>query len=190
MRPRLAILLFLVGSPALAAGPYGYTGRSWDDPPLRELLTQADLVAECRVLVAGQFRAIVRPVRVFKGEAQDAITVEGFNSYEWNTAYYTMREGDVMTLALFTPGGPDGTYTLAAPSAGRFPLDKGRVLARLGKAEFLVEIPADDFRSGVEAYFADEKGGAARRLGEMLSSDSLETRYLAIILLGELPGCG
>jgi HEAT repeat protein len=179
----VGIAAVLLASSALAANPYGYTGRSWDEPPLREVLAQADLVAECRVLVGGQFRAIVRPLRHFKGRVEGAITVEGFNSYEWNTAYYTMRAGDTLVLALFKAG---ETYTLATPSSGRFPVEKGCVLARLGEAEFLVEIPADDFRAGVDAYFLQDAADAARRLGEMLASDSLETRYLAIVLLGEL----
>jgi len=188
----LATASFLLAAAlqALGASPYAWTGRSWEDPPLGDILSGADLVAEVKVLVGGQFRADARIVRVFRanpGESRaplDVIPVEGFNSYEWNTAYYALREEESAILALFRAG---RTWTLATPSSGRFHIDGARVLARFGRQEMLVEVPADDFRACLAAFCEDRPARAVSSLGELLERGALETRFVAIELLGALP---
>ncbi|MHC4502783.1 MAG: HEAT repeat domain-containing protein [Planctomycetota bacterium] len=187
----LLALLALASSGALAASPYGPEGKSWTDPPLGEVLSSADVVAECRVVVGGQWRAEVELVRVLGASADsrasqgDVVTVEGHNAFEWNTAHYAMRADDSAILALSRSG---DVYTLPTPSSGRFPVEHGRIVGRFGGAKFLVEIPLDAFRAALEAYFA-EPLEATRRLGRLAASAALETRCLALVLLGELrPG--
>ncbi|MHC4248424.1 MAG: HEAT repeat domain-containing protein [Planctomycetota bacterium] len=177
-------------------------GQSWTDPSLGEILSTADLVAEVKVVLGGQWRAEVEVVRVLhkRGGAEagagDVIVVEGFNSFEWNTSYYALRADESVILALYhVPpdekslkiGDARGTWTLPTPSSGRFPLEQGKVVGRFGKSDFLVEIAGDDFRSGLEAYFAPDPKTAARRLAALLLSRALETRYLGVVLLGEVP---
>jgi HEAT repeat protein len=202
----------LLFAASAASGAVDYLqGQSWTDPSLGEILSTADLVAEVKVVLGGQWRAEVEVVRVFRkrnssgrggGGARpgdmvgDVILVEGFNSFEWNTSYYALRADESVILALYHVP-PDeealkiddarGTWTFPTPASGRFPLEQGKVVGRFGKSEFLVEIAGDDFRSGLEAYFAPDPKTAARRLAALLLSRALETRYLGVVLLGEVP---
>jgi len=206
MRRACAIAFSLALSIAIPRGASGAVdylqGQSWADPSLGEILSTADLVAEVRVVLGGQWQAEVLVARVFNRRggpevrAGDIIKIEGFNSFEWNTSYYAMRADESAFLALYhvppvdealQVGDERGTWTLPTPSSGRFPLEKDKVVGRFGKSDFLVEIAGDDFRSGLEAYFASEPRAAARRLAALLLSRSLETRYLGAVLLGELP---
>jgi HEAT repeat protein len=180
----------LIASSALAASPYGFTGHSWDDPPLAEILQTVDVVCEVRCLVGGQWRGEVEPVRVFRGRPSRVLTVEGINSHEWNTAYHALRADEREVLCLYRAAGD--LYSLPTPSSGRFPVSHGKVLVRFGEGGFLVEVPADEFRAGLEAYFlSDSKLEGPRRAAEalkaLLSTGGLEARYLAIELLGDLP---
>jgi len=201
MPSAVAAAALLAASSASGAVDY-LQGQSWADPSLGEVLSTADLVAEVKVVLGGQWRAEVLVSSVFnrRGGAEvragDIIKIEGFNSFEWNTSYYAMRADESAFLALYhVPpedealklGDERGTWTLPTPSSGRFPLEKGKVVGRFGKSDFLVEIAGDDFRAGLEAYFAPEPRAAARRLAALLLSRSLETRYLGVVLLGELP---
>jgi HEAT repeat protein len=207
-------LLIGIAAPSSASGAVDYLqGQSWTDPPLGEILSTADLVAEVKVVIGGQWRAEVEVLRVLKKRARagarsggaadeligDVIAIEGFNSFEWNTSYYALRADELAVLALYyvPPGEADlkggdarGTWALPTPSSGRFPVEHGKVIARFGKSDFLVEIESGDFRSGLEAYFAPDPKLAARRLAALLLSRALETRYLGVVLLGELPPGG
>ncbi len=198
----VAAAALLTASPASGAVDY-LQGQSWADPSLGEILSTADLVAEVKVVLGGQWRAEVEVVRVFnkrggaEASAGDVIVVEGFNSFEWNTSYYALRADESAVLGLYyvppseadlKGGDARGTWALPTPSSGRFPLEQGKIVGRFGKSDFLVEIEAGEFRSGLEAYFAPDPKLAARRLAALLLSRTLETRYLGVVLLGELPG--
>jgi HEAT repeat protein len=178
------LAMLLASHRGIGATPSGTTGQSWTDPPLGEILRTADLVAEVKVFIGGQFAAYVDVIRTFRGSVREkTVRIEGFNSYEWNTAYYSLREGESFVMALYRSG---DVYCLATPSAGRFPMDNGRVIGKFGVGKFLVEIPGDDFREALTAFYRADPASAAGALGRLLQSGGIETSYFATVLQGEL----
>ena len=187
MSRRLLSTLILTAV-VLVAPTRGGAVTSWEDPPLDEIAGASELVIEARVILGGQDQAELLVERTLKGKSPPIITVAGFNSYEWNHAYYAMRPGERRILFLTRAG---DIYCPPTPSSGNFPHSRGgkKVVGSISSPPLRFEIDRQVFVAAIETLLAMQAGtlmpaAAADRFAELARNSDIERRYLGVVMLG------
>ncbi len=183
-----------------AVGKAALGAAAVEPPPtltLEKAAAAADLIVDAAVLASTSHSATARVIEKFKGECREIIEIEGFNSYNWNTAYYALKPGEraIFFLSACDPSaGGEAAISRASmltPSCMKMPFERGRVRAMLGDPPAGLPVEAGIFARFLKGLLERQAGGGSdpgllEELTKAAGGGELETRYLAIEFLGNM----
>jgi HEAT repeat protein len=158
------------------------------DPGFENSVRAADVIAEVEILAGGPFRAVGRATKVLKGKVPQSqvFELEGYNSFNWDTAHQGFSTGSQYLLFLSRTG-RDDVFAPLTPAAPRLSIQQEGVLLELGDPPFRVPVRKAALEEGIVLLLeANETGKVPDRaqtfLQKLWDDGDIETRYLAVAL--------
>jgi HEAT repeat protein len=183
----LAVALLLSHSAARAAAV-----EPPPDPGFENSVRAADVIAEVEILAGGPFRSVARAGKIFKGDLPKSQTfeLEGYNSFNWDTAHQGFATGSRHILFLSRTGRED-VFAPLTPAASRLSIQQEGVLLELGDPPFRVPVRKAAFEEGLALLLeANDSGKAPERaqgfLQKLWDDGDIESRYLTVAMAGAL----
>ena len=120
---------------------------TWTDPTMAEMIEESDLIGVFRVVVGGVFKASVKPVKLYKGNAGGNIWLTGFsNTYG---PFNVLRPGELYFLFITRYKTTKGRFHSSSHNGRRI------VMRGLYNAHTFVSENSSDFEDSFES--ADDK---------------------------------
>ncbi len=106
---RLPKILAVLALAILATGAFGAMSGTVQPPPdpgFENSVKAADVIAEVEILAGGSFRSVARATKVLKGSVpkSQVFELEGYNSFNWDTAHQGFTTGSQYILFLSRTG--------------------------------------------------------------------------------------